>query len=88
MSLDDGVLSIETDVASLTAALVDLASVSGNEATIADAVESALGDLGYLDVERDGNVVLARTNTGRSQRIRDGRAPRHGADCRQRAVAT
>jgi succinyl-diaminopimelate desuccinylase len=66
----DGVtIDIETDVASLTAALVDIASVSGDEKPIADAVELALRDLAYLDVERDGNVVLARTDAGRPQRI-------------------
>ena len=63
MTLDGVGLSIETDVASLTAALVDMASVSGNEQPIADAVESALRELDYLDVERDGNVVLARTDS-------------------------
>ncbi|HEY5454377.1 MAG TPA: succinyl-diaminopimelate desuccinylase [Acidothermaceae bacterium] len=62
-------IDIETDVASLTAALVDIASVSGNEKPIADDVELALRQLGYLAVERDGNVVLARTDAGRPQRI-------------------
>ena len=62
-------LDIDTDVASLTAALVDVPSVSGNEAEIADAVELALRSLDYLDVERDGNVVIARTDTGAAQRI-------------------
>jgi succinyl-diaminopimelate desuccinylase len=66
---DGGTLNIETDVASLTAALVDVASVSGDETPIADAVESALRQLDYLDVERDGNVVLARSDAGRPQRI-------------------
>jgi succinyl-diaminopimelate desuccinylase len=62
-------LDIDTDVASLTAALVDVPSVSGDEAEIADAVELALRALDYLDVERDGNVVIARTDTGAAQRI-------------------
>jgi succinyl-diaminopimelate desuccinylase len=62
-------IDIEMDVASLTAALVDVPSVSGDEAAIADAVDSSLRALKYLDVERDGNVVLARTDTGAPQRI-------------------
>jgi succinyl-diaminopimelate desuccinylase len=66
---DGGGLDIQADVASLTAALVDVASVSGDEQPIADAVESALRRLDYLDVERDGNVVLARSDAGRPQRI-------------------
>jgi succinyl-diaminopimelate desuccinylase len=62
-------LDLETDVVALTAALVDVPSVSGDEARIADAVETALGGLGYLDVERTGNLVTARTDLGRPQRI-------------------
>jgi succinyl-diaminopimelate desuccinylase len=62
-------LDIGSDVASLTAALVDVPSVSGNEQEIADAVETALHALNYLDVERDGNVVIARTDIGAAQRI-------------------
>jgi succinyl-diaminopimelate desuccinylase len=57
------------DVAALTAALVDVPSVSGDERSIADAVEAALRGLEYLDVERSGNAVIARTHTGRTQRI-------------------
>jgi len=62
-------IDIEADVVSLTAALVDIASVSGDEKPIADAVELALRQLSYLQVERDGNVVLARSDAGRPQRI-------------------
>jgi len=62
-------LDITADVVTLTAALVDIASVSGDEQAIADGVEAALISLDYLDVERDGNVVIARTNLGRERRI-------------------
>ena len=62
-------LDIETDAVALTAALVDIESVSGDEATIADAVEAALRGREYLDVERDGNVVLARTDFGLPERV-------------------
>jgi succinyl-diaminopimelate desuccinylase len=53
----------------LTAALVDIESVSGNEQAIADAVEPALTAYPYLTVERHGNTVTARTTLGRAERI-------------------
>jgi succinyl-diaminopimelate desuccinylase len=55
------VLDLATDGVALTAALVDVESVSGNEAPLADLIERALRDCPGLTVERDGNVVLART---------------------------
>ncbi len=60
---------LEADVVTLTAALVDVPSVSGNEKALADDVEAALRAYEYLDIERIGNVVLARTNLGRGSRI-------------------
>ena len=57
------------DVADLAAALVDVESVSGDEARLADLVETALRGCPRLTVERDGNVVLAGTSLGRSQRV-------------------
>jgi succinyl-diaminopimelate desuccinylase len=63
------VLDLSLDAAAVTAALVDVESVSGNEARLADAVEAALRIYPSLDVQRDGNVVLARTELGRNQRI-------------------
>src|SRR4051812_17482659 len=65
-------LDLSVDAARLTAALVDVESVSGNEAHLADLVEQALrasGSSGALAVERDGNVVLARTDRGRPRRV-------------------
>lgn len=53
----------------LTAALVDIESVSGDEATIADLVEGALGKLPHLLVDRVGNTVVARTALGRPERV-------------------
>jgi succinyl-diaminopimelate desuccinylase len=57
------------DPVALTAALVDIESVSGNEKEITDAVEEALRGAGHLTVERDGNVLRARTELGRRQRV-------------------
>lgn len=64
MALDLGV-----DAVTLTAALVDIESVSGNERPIADAVEVALRPLPHLRVDRLGNTVVARTSLGRSERV-------------------
>jgi succinyl-diaminopimelate desuccinylase len=61
-------LELSADAARLTAALVDVESVSGDEAHLADLVEQALREL-PLAVERDGNVVLARTDRGRGRRV-------------------
>jgi len=63
------VLDLRSDPAELTAALVDIASVSGSEGPIADAVEAALRELPNYQVERVGNSVLARTNLGRPTRV-------------------
>ncbi|MDX6217332.1 MAG: succinyl-diaminopimelate desuccinylase, partial [Frankiales bacterium] len=52
----------------LTAQLVDIASVSGDEQRLADAVEQAL-QLPHLTVERVGNNVVARTDLGRDRRV-------------------
>ena len=62
-------LDLSLDAGALTAALVDIESVSGNEAGIADAVEAALRGLAGIAVSRDGNVVLARTDRGLGQRV-------------------
>jgi succinyl-diaminopimelate desuccinylase len=62
-------LDLSADPIDLTAALVDIPSVSENEAGLADAVERALRKLGHLEVTRSGNSVLARTKLGRAQRV-------------------
>jgi len=62
-------LDLGADVVTLTAALCDIESVSGNEHRIADAVEAALRPLPHLRVTRDGHTLVARTNLGRSERI-------------------
>ncbi|MDN4610958.1 succinyl-diaminopimelate desuccinylase [Arthrobacter burdickii] len=58
-----------SDVAQLTARLIDLESVSGNEGVIAYAVERALRRLEHLEVVRDGDCVMARTRLGRAERV-------------------
>jgi succinyl-diaminopimelate desuccinylase len=49
--------------------LVDIESVSGNENAIADAVQESLTAYEHLEVRRDGDLVMARTNLGRSERV-------------------
>ena len=62
-------LDLQQDAVALTAALVDIASVSGEERELADAVERALRAYPHLKVERDGDAVVARTETGRAERV-------------------
>jgi len=62
-------LDLHADVGDLTARLIDIESVSGNERALADAVEAALRGLPHLTVDRDGDAVVARTNLGRAERV-------------------
>ena len=63
------VLDLSLDVVDLTAALVDVPSVSRGEEQLADLVEHALRRLSHLEVTRVGNTVVARTSLGRSRRV-------------------
>ncbi|MGH2668142.1 succinyl-diaminopimelate desuccinylase [Actinokineospora sp.] len=63
-------LDLTADPIDLTAALVDIPSVSADETGIADAVERALRTQApHLEVVRLGNNVLARTTLGRRPRV-------------------
>jgi succinyl-diaminopimelate desuccinylase len=62
-------LDLSLDGVALTARLVDIASVSGDERPLADAIEEALRGLEHLSVHRDGNAVVARTDLGRGERV-------------------
>lgn len=62
-------LDLAGDPVALTAALVDVPSVSGDERALADAVEAALRALPHLEVVRSGEAVLARTHLGRARRV-------------------
>ena len=66
-------LNLLQDPVDLTAALVDIESVSHNETAIADAVEAALREVAQADesieVLRIGNNVIARTHRGLPQRV-------------------
>jgi succinyl-diaminopimelate desuccinylase len=62
-------LDLTLDAAALTEQLVNIESVSRNEAAIADAVQSALEPLAHLTVSRHANTVVARTGLGRPERV-------------------
>ena len=57
------------DPGALALALVDVPSVSGAEAPLADAVQAALVARDHLEVLRHGNTVVARTRLGRAERV-------------------
>jgi len=58
-----------TDLLRATADLVDIASPSHGEGPLADAVEGWLREVPWLQVERVGDNVVARTSLGRAQRL-------------------
>ena len=62
-------LDLSADAAALTASIVDVPSVSGEEGNLADAIETALRALPHLSVLRDGNSIVARTDLGRPHRV-------------------
>jgi succinyl-diaminopimelate desuccinylase len=62
-------LDLANDPVALLRALIDIESVSGNEAEIADAIEAALRPYRHLEVARDGQVIIARTLLGRPSRV-------------------
>jgi succinyl-diaminopimelate desuccinylase len=62
-------LDLANGAGELAAQLVDIESVSGGEAPLAEAIAAALGQLPWLSVHRDGNAVVARTALGRPQRV-------------------
>jgi succinyl-diaminopimelate desuccinylase len=62
-------LNLEADVVELTRQICDIESVSGKETELADAIQAALSAYAHLEVLRDGDAVVARTNLGRASRV-------------------
>jgi succinyl-diaminopimelate desuccinylase len=63
-------LDLTADPIELTAALVDTPSVSGTETLLADEVQRALlAQTGHLEIVRNGDAVLARTQLDRPSRV-------------------
>ncbi|MGK9146576.1 succinyl-diaminopimelate desuccinylase [Plantibacter flavus] len=69
MQADVPVLDLSVSSVELTQRLCDIASVSGDEAPLADAIEAALADFPHLSVVRDGDTIVASTRLGRAQRV-------------------
>ena len=76
------ILDLSADPVALTRALCDIPSVSGDERAIADAVETALRGYPHLEVLRDGDAVVARTNLGPPDARGDRGPPGHRARSR------
>jgi succinyl-diaminopimelate desuccinylase len=62
-------LDLSADVVALTAALIDIPSVSQDEGLLADLIETALQEFSHLTVSRFGNTVVARTELGLGERV-------------------
>ncbi len=67
--MTDMSLDLTADVVDLTEAVVDIESVSRNEAALADAIEVALRAIPHLEVTRIGHSLVARTNLDRRERV-------------------
>jgi succinyl-diaminopimelate desuccinylase len=57
------------DLLALTAELIDVPSVSFDEAALVDRLESELAACPHLEVTRVGDNLVARTNLGRARRL-------------------
>jgi succinyl-diaminopimelate desuccinylase len=62
-------LDATVDVVTLTEDLCNISSVSGDEGALADAIEQVLRAQSHLEVVRDGDSLVARTNLGRTSRV-------------------
>ena len=62
-------LDLSASAVDLTRIVCDVPSVSGDETRLADLIEQALSDLPHLEVIRDGDTIVARTNLGRERRV-------------------
>jgi succinyl-diaminopimelate desuccinylase len=63
-SLDLSVSAVE-----LSRIICDIPSVSDDETVLADAIHGAIAPLTHLEVYRDGDTIVARTDLGRPQRV-------------------
>ncbi len=63
------ILDIKKDVVELTKDICDIYSVSASESELADAIESALRQCAHLEVIRNQDAVIARTNLARAKRV-------------------
>ncbi|WP_374314971.1 succinyl-diaminopimelate desuccinylase [Microbacterium sp.] len=61
-------LDLTATSADLTRTICDIPSVSADETRLADLIHEAVRDLPHLDVYRDGDTIVARTQGSRAQR--------------------
>jgi hypothetical protein len=54
-------LDLSQDPAALTAALVDVPSVSGDEERLANMIDAALRRIPHLELFRDGNAMVGQS---------------------------
>ncbi|MFE6967470.1 succinyl-diaminopimelate desuccinylase [Agromyces sp. NPDC057679] len=62
-------LDLTADAVAITQAIGDIPSESGEERLLADLIEQALAGASHLEVIRDGDTIVARTNLGRDRRV-------------------
>ena len=62
-------LNPHADIVALTTDLVNIPSVSGNEAALANAIFVELSKCDWLEVHRFKNSVVAKTNLGKASRV-------------------
>ncbi len=62
-------LDLTSSSVDLTRTICDIPSVSGDEKVLADLIFEAIGELPHLEVYRDGDTIVARTQLGRAQRV-------------------
>ena len=62
-------LNLEGDVVELTRTICDIESVSGNETELANAIAAALSKYPHLEIIRDADAIVARTNFGHDKRV-------------------
>lgn len=62
-------LDLSASSVEITRTICDIPSVSGDETALADLIHRAISALPHLEVVRDGDTIVARTNLGRAQRV-------------------
>ena len=63
-------MALPTDnLLALFRSIVDIESVSHHERELADAIETTLRGCAHLEIIRDGDAVMARTDLGRGERV-------------------
>ncbi|MFO7690316.1 MAG: succinyl-diaminopimelate desuccinylase [Cryobacterium sp.] len=63
------ILNLTASAIELTRQICDIESVSGGETPLADMIVAGLAGCDHLEIIRDGDTIVARTNLGRSQRV-------------------